>query len=127
MSSKLPNLNLVTSYVRSSGGSRIAGKVLLGASVISGLLSVYSYAQSFGAEKEIEFRKSQLKLPVYKLSEDQLVNPPWNHDNIDSWLYRRGIIMLIQSRLLAGPSIVSTCPSLSSSSTSQAITMFSPL
>jgi len=66
--SKLPNLELVSNYVRSSGGSRIGGKVLLGASVFSALLSVYSYFQAFGAEKEIEFRKSQLKLPVYKLS-----------------------------------------------------------
>lgn len=88
--SRLPNISVVSSYVRSSGGSRIAGKVLLGASVISGVLSVISYFKSFGAEKEIEFRKSQLKLPVYKLTEEQLVNPPWNHDNIDAWLYRRG-------------------------------------
>lgn len=93
--SRLPNISVVSSYVRSSGGSRIAGKVLLGASVISGVLSVLSYFKSFGAEKEIEFRKSQLKLPVYKLTEEQLVNPPWNHDNIDAWLYRRGTRLLM--------------------------------
>jgi hypothetical protein len=70
MSSKLPNINLVTSYVRSSGGSRVAGKVLLGASLISGFLSVYSFSQSVGAQKEIDFRKSQLRQPIYKLSEE---------------------------------------------------------
>lgn len=66
--SRLPNYEQVSSFVRTSGGSRIASKVLLGASVITGVLSVYSYLQAFGAEKEIEFRKSQLKLPVYKLT-----------------------------------------------------------
>lgn len=88
--SPLPNYQQVSGFVRSSGGSRIASKVLLGASLITGVLSAYSYLQHFGAEKEIEFRKSQLKLPVYKLTEEQMVNPPWNHDNIDTWLYRRG-------------------------------------
>ena len=88
--SKLADLSRVSAYVKSSGGSGIAGKVILGASVLSALLGLSSYAQSFGAEKEIEFRKSQLRQPVYKLTEEQHVNPPWNHDNIDSWLYRRG-------------------------------------
>lgn len=88
--SRFSELAKVSVYVKSSGGSGIAGKVILGASVLSALLGVNAYFQSFAAEKEIEFRKSQLKLPVYKLSEEQMVNPPWNHDNLDSWLYRRG-------------------------------------
>jgi hypothetical protein len=105
--SRLPNYEQVSGFVRSSGGSRIASRVLLGASLISGVLGAYSYLQSFGAEKEIEFRKSQLKLPVYKLTEEQMVNPPWNHDNIDAWLYRRGNPSLTQSKSLAGPFIAS--------------------
>jgi hypothetical protein len=67
--SRLPNYSQVSGFVRSTGGSRIASKVLLGASLISGVLSAYSYFQAFGAEKEIEFRKSQLRLPVYQLTE----------------------------------------------------------
>jgi hypothetical protein len=51
--SRLSDLSKVSAYVRSSGGSRIAGKVLLGASVISALFGVTSYFQSFGAQKEI--------------------------------------------------------------------------
>lgn len=88
--SRLSDLSKVSVFPKSSAGSKLAGKVLLGASVLSALFGVNSYFQSFGAQKEIEFRKSQLKLPVYTLTEDQLVNPPWNHDNLDSWLYRRG-------------------------------------
>lgn len=96
--SRLPNYQQVSGFVRASGGSRIASKVLLGAAVLSGALSVYSYLQALGAQKEIDFRKSQLKLPVYKLTEEQTVNPPWNHDNIDTWLYRRGTYPHIQSK-----------------------------
>jgi hypothetical protein len=88
--SRLADLSKVSAYVKSSGGASIAGKVILGASILSAILGVNSYLQSFSAQKEIDFRKSQLKLPVYKLTEDQMVNPPWNHDNIDTWLYRRG-------------------------------------
>ena len=51
--SRLPNYSQVSSFVKSSGGSRIASKVLLGASIVSGVLSVYSYFQAIGAEKEI--------------------------------------------------------------------------
>lgn len=97
--SRLADLSKVTSYVKSTGGSGIAGKVILGASVLSALFGVSSYFESFSAEKEIEFRKSQLKLPVYKLTEDQMVNPPWNHENINTWLYRRGHFELMQSKL----------------------------
>jgi len=96
--SKVPDIARVSNFVRSSGGSHIAGKVLLGASLLSGLFSAYAYLQSFGAQKEVEFRKSQLKLPVYKLTEEQLVNPPWNRDNLDSWLYRRGTMNYSQWR-----------------------------
>jgi len=97
--SRLTDLSKISVYVKGSGGSRIAGKVLLGASVLSALFGVSSYLQSFGAQKEIEYRKSQLKLPVYVLTEDQLVNPPWNHDNINSWLYRRGTFFPTKSKL----------------------------
>ena len=88
--SKLPNLQIISRQARSGVGS-ITGKLFFGIGVLSGFLSFYSYFQSFGAEKEVEFRKNQLKLPVYKLTDEQLVNPPWNHDNLGSWLYRRGI------------------------------------
>ena len=37
-------------------------------------------------------------IPVYKLTEEQTVNPPWNHDNIDTWLYRRGTRTSMQSK-----------------------------
>lgn len=93
--SRLPDLAKVSAYVKTSGGSSIAGKVILGASLISAILGFSSYIDAYGAQKEIDFRKSQLRLPVYKLTEEQMVNPPWNHDNIDTWLYRRGECSLI--------------------------------
>lgn len=48
---KVPNVTRVSNFVRASGGSHLAGKVLLGASLISGLFSAYAYLQSFAAEK----------------------------------------------------------------------------
>lgn len=27
-------------------------------------------------------------MPIYELTGDELVNFPWNHDNLDEWLYR---------------------------------------
>lgn len=65
-----------------SGSSSIAGRVLLGASIFCGFMSFYSYFKAYGAESEIEFRKRQLKLPIIKLTDEQLVSPPWNDDNI---------------------------------------------
>jgi len=104
--SKLPNYAQVSGFVKSSGGSRVASRILLGASLLSGLLGVFSYVESFNAQKEIDYRKSQLKLPVYTLSEEQMVNPPWNHDNLENWLFRRGNPSQIQSRASVDPSIV---------------------
>ena len=51
--SKLPNYAQVSGFVKSSGGSRVASRVLLGASLLSGLLGVFSYVESFNAQKEI--------------------------------------------------------------------------
>jgi len=102
--SKLPNLVQVSGFIKSSGGSRVASRVLLGASLLTGLLGVFSYIDSFKAQKEIDYRKSQLKLPVYTLTEEQMVNPPWNHDNIENWLFRRGKPSKTQYRSLEDPS-----------------------
>jgi hypothetical protein len=67
--SKLPDLSKISSYTRLQSGSSIAGRVLLGASALCALFGVTSFFQAFGAEKEIEYRKSQLRLPIYKLTE----------------------------------------------------------
>lgn len=47
--SRLTDLSRVSSYVKSSGGSSIAGKVILGASIVSALFGVKSYFDSFAA------------------------------------------------------------------------------
>ena len=36
----------------------------------------------------IALKKERLAMPVYELKGDELVNPPWTHDNLDEWLYR---------------------------------------
>ncbi len=46
--SRLSNLAKVSVYVK-SGSSSVAGKVILGASLVSALLGVSSYLQSFSA------------------------------------------------------------------------------
>eukprot|EP01016_Furgasonia_blochmanni_P031460 TRINITY_DN324_c0_g1_i1.p2 TRINITY_DN324_c0_g1~~TRINITY_DN324_c0_g1_i1.p2 ORF type:complete len:339 (-),score=97.06 TRINITY_DN324_c0_g1_i1:203-1219(-) len=40
------------------------------------------------AENEIAFRKKQLSQPIYELKGDEAVNPPWNAENLQEWLYR---------------------------------------
>lgn len=70
----------------------LAGKVLIAGSFLGLVLSGYSWIQSGSAQKELEWRKTQLALPVYRLSEEEHINPPWNADNINEWLYRRGKI-----------------------------------
>ncbi len=49
--SRLSDLSKVSVFPKSSTGSRIAGRVLLGASVLSALLGVNAYLQSFQAQK----------------------------------------------------------------------------
>ena len=80
------------------GSSPFLGRILLGTSALTAVLSAYNYLQSRGAEAEITFRKEQLSRPIYRLSEDEMINPPWNKDNINDWLYRRGINVEIQWR-----------------------------
>lgn len=46
---KLADLSKVSAYVKSSGGSGIAGKVILGASLFTALLGVDSYFSAFSA------------------------------------------------------------------------------
>lgn len=47
----------------------VAGKILIGSSILGLVLSGYSWIQSGSAQKELEWRKTQLSLPVYRLSE----------------------------------------------------------
>jgi len=49
--SRLSDLSKVAVFPKSSAGSRIAGRVLLGASVLSALFGVSAYFQSFQAQK----------------------------------------------------------------------------
>jgi len=71
----------------------LAGKAFIGGSLVALALSGYSWLESSSAQRELEWRKNQLSLPVYRLSEEEHINPPWNNDNINEWLYRRGIFM----------------------------------
>ena len=86
--------NASSNYFRASVGGGYAGRVFLGISAFSAFMSAYSLLQSWSAQKEIDYRKSQLRLPVYRLSEEEHINPPWNKDNLEDWLYRRGIPLL---------------------------------
>ena len=68
----------------------LAGKLLIAGSLLALTMSGYSWIQSGSAQKELEWRKNQLSLPLYRLSEEEHINPPWNSDNINEWLYSRG-------------------------------------
>ena len=87
------------------GSSPLLGKILVGTSAITAVLGAYSYLKSKGAVAEIEYRKSQLAKPIYKLTPEEQLSPPWNKDNLKDWLYRRGTRILIQWRWWAAQSI----------------------
>ncbi|CAD8142043.1 unnamed protein product [Paramecium octaurelia] len=53
------------------------------------LYAFYAQVQKQWRESEIQFRKEQLKKPIYELREEELVSPPWNSSNLNEWLYRR--------------------------------------
>merc|ERR1712054_587618 len=69
---KLPSYAIGGVNVRCSANVR---NVLLGISATSLLMAVLE-------------EKERLQMPVYELKDDELVNFPWNHDNLDEWLYR---------------------------------------
>ena len=73
----------------------IAGKVFIGISGLSAILAAWNYFQSISSSGEFETRKSQLSKPIYKLTEEEMINPPWNESNLDQWLYRRGSFFLM--------------------------------
>ena len=88
-------MNFLPKTANFRGTSPLFGKFLIGTSAFTAILGAYNYLKSKGAQAEVEFRKSQLSKPIYKLSQEEMINPPWNKDNIDEWLYRRGSIRLI--------------------------------
>ncbi|CAD8048601.1 unnamed protein product [Paramecium sonneborni] len=53
------------------------------------LYAFYAQVQKQWKEQEIQFRKEQLKKPIYELRDEELVSPPWNSSNLNEWLYRR--------------------------------------
>ncbi|MBS1889953.1 MAG: hypothetical protein JST59_01555 [Actinobacteria bacterium] len=57
--------------------------------------AAYAGVMYFQSKREIAYRKEQLSKPVYELKDDELINPPWNRSNLDSWLYRRGTARLM--------------------------------
>jgi len=70
--------NIVSRVNAYRGTSPLLGKAFIGASGVFALLAAYNYMSSHNAQSEIEFRKSQLSLPVYRLSDEEMINPPWN-------------------------------------------------
>ena len=84
-------MNRITDMKSKAPRNLFAGSFLVGSSVILAFMSGYNWFSAFSAQKEIDFRKKQLQRPVVKLSEEDMINPPWNNSNINDWLYRRGI------------------------------------
>ena len=63
-------------------------KVLLGASAFSlMMIGIEEYRKQYIITL-IALKKERLAMPVYELKGEELYNFPWNHDNLDEWLYR---------------------------------------
>lgn len=84
-------MSFITKTVSNYKSSQsFAGKIFVGISGVSAFLAVWNYIQSISVSGEFQTRKSQLSKPIYKLTEEEMINPPWNESNLDQWLYRRG-------------------------------------
>ena len=59
--------NKASSY---RGTNPYLGKIFIGLSGTMALFSAYNYFSGHQAQNEIDFRKSQLQLPIYKLSDE---------------------------------------------------------
>ena len=63
-------------------------KVLLGVSAFSLFMVGIEETRKQAVISLIALKKERLSMPVYELKGEELYNFPWNHDNIDEWLYR---------------------------------------
>lgn len=62
-------MNFITKATSNYRGTQpLLGKILIGASGLSVILSAWNYLQAKSAESEVEYRKKQLAKPIYKLS-----------------------------------------------------------
>ena len=61
-------------------------KILLGSFL--GLLSLNEFKAYYKQIKEVKLMEERLLLPIYELSEEELINPPWT-ENFDDWKFRR--------------------------------------
>ena len=68
--------------------SSTLAKCLGGAGILVLGNGLFAWRRKVAAENEIERRKAGLKKPLYVLEGDELVNFPWNKDNIDEWYFR---------------------------------------
>lgn len=70
---------------------------------VSFATALYLKLQEGLTSREIAYRKKQLAKDVYVLEGDELVNFPWNKENIDDWLYRKGKQIFTKFKLRADP------------------------
>lgn len=62
----------------------IKSRILLGS--FFGLLGYNEVKEYYRSIKDTNLMKERLKLPIYELSEEELINPPWTND-LESWKY----------------------------------------
>lgn len=64
-------MNYITKASSNYRGTQpLLGKLLIGFSGVSAVLSAYFYFKSKSIEGDVEFRKKQLAKPIYVLSEE---------------------------------------------------------
>lgn len=82
-------MDSLIAQVRTSRWKRNLKLFIGGVAIFEALYATYSF---YSAKREIAFRKDQLSLPVYTLSPEDRITPPWVSQGLDKWLYRRGKI-----------------------------------
>jgi hypothetical protein len=68
--------------------SKVTRKALLSLSVFSLAMVGVEESRRQAVYALIALKKERLAMPVYELKGEELYNFPWNHDNLDEWLYR---------------------------------------
>lgn len=62
--------------------------IIRGVSALMAYWVIDMQLQKYNESSELELKKERLSMPVYELSEEDYLNPPWAGDNYDQWKYR---------------------------------------
>lgn len=87
MFKNLENININCSCVNLKFPRKVRNLIGLSSLLSLGLIFRDEIKKQL-SENLIAFKKERLSMPVYEMSDEDMINPPWANGNLDKWLYR---------------------------------------